>query len=241
MSEISYYKEKGYSEANGIIVPREGKSKMTYIMDFIRYFDDLFIYRFFTGLLGKPLLGLHGDLLIIEGSVLKNIDLDKASVAEDYVFAVELIRKKCKTWQSKSHISFLSANSLPDLAKQRKRWSQGMKENFNDSPILMKLAIIFRTIIGGLWTVGAITVLLIPLLGVAHLVVPAAVYPLEYVLKMVFFTIPAGIYIWIVYIYGIAKAKKWLYLILIVIFGILEVAPDFSNKRDEEFVVIDKN
>lgn len=65
--EIPYYEKKGYVAMNPVLVPRKGKSTLTYIMDFIRYFDDLMAFRFFTGLLKRPLIGLHGEFLTVRG------------------------------------------------------------------------------------------------------------------------------------------------------------------------------
>jgi len=58
--------------------------------------DDILIYRFFTGLLGKPLIGLHGDLLIVKGRVLKEIGFNRRTLTEDFEFASELIKRGYK-------------------------------------------------------------------------------------------------------------------------------------------------
>ena len=37
-------------------------------MDFIRKYDDVTVFRFFTGLLGIPYIGMHGEMLTVKGS-----------------------------------------------------------------------------------------------------------------------------------------------------------------------------
>jgi len=61
--EIPEYEKEGKLITNPIIVPRLGKSKISYVMDWIRNLDDKSIFRFFTGVVGKPYMGLHGELL----------------------------------------------------------------------------------------------------------------------------------------------------------------------------------
>lgn len=91
--EIPYYEERGYVAANPVLVPRNGRSSLAGVMDSIRHFDDLTTFRFFTGLLGKPLAGLHGELLAVKGEVLREIGYNNRSIVEDFRFAQELVRR----------------------------------------------------------------------------------------------------------------------------------------------------
>ena len=136
--ETPYYAEMGYVAMNPVLVPRKGKSTFTYIMDSIRYFDDLMIFRFFTGLLKRPLIGLHGELLTVKGEVLKEIGYSNPSLVEDFRFASELVKRNYKTWQSASRVSIKSPNSLADLLKQRGRWFKGLLRDWRHCPFLMK-------------------------------------------------------------------------------------------------------
>jgi cellulose synthase/poly-beta-1,6-N-acetylglucosamine synthase-like glycosyltransferase len=124
--EIPYYDEHGYVAMNPVLVMRKGKNTLSYIMDSIRLFDDLTVYRFFTGLLGKPLVGLHGELLCVKGEILKEIGYDYPTITEDFRFSVELIKRNYKTWQSRTKVSLKSPNSLHDLMRQRGRWFKGI-------------------------------------------------------------------------------------------------------------------
>ena len=47
--EIPAYEKEGAVAANGILLPRYSNNKITYIADFLRYFDDLTLFRFLTG------------------------------------------------------------------------------------------------------------------------------------------------------------------------------------------------
>ncbi|MDY6780544.1 MAG: hypothetical protein SV760_08390 [Halobacteria archaeon] len=68
--EIPYYEEKGYGAMNSVLKPRKGESKLTYVMDHVRFLDDLSVFRAFTGFLRRPYIGFHGELLTARGDVL---------------------------------------------------------------------------------------------------------------------------------------------------------------------------
>jgi cellulose synthase/poly-beta-1,6-N-acetylglucosamine synthase-like glycosyltransferase len=149
--EIPYYEKKGYVATNPLLVPRNGRRKLTYIMDFIRYFDDLMVFRFFTGFLKRPLIGLHGEFLTVKGGVLKEIGFGNHSLTEDFRFAAELVRRGYKTWQSASKVSIKPPNSLDDLLKQRGRWFKGISKDWRYCPPLMKATVGSRLLI---WVLG---------------------------------------------------------------------------------------
>ena len=223
--EIPYYEEKGYVAMNPVLVPRKGKSTLTYIMDFIRYFNDLTIYRFFTGFLKRPLIGLHGEFLTVKGEVLKEIGYDNRSLTEDFRFAAELVRRNYKTWQSASRISIKSPNSLGDLFKQRGRWFKGISSDWKYCPFLMKIVVGSRLLI---WVLG--------IFG------SWALSPLWFLFwESFYFAIPGGLCYWMTYLYGVGKSRKPYYFFLIPLFGIFEVSSVYTGLRQREFVVIDKN
>lgn len=222
--EIPYYEKKGYVAMNPLLVPRKGRSTLTYIMDFIRYFDDLMAFRFFTGFLGRPLVGLHGELLTTKGGVLKEIGYNNHSLAEDFRFASELVRRGYKTWQSDSRVSIKSPNSLGDFNKQRGRWFKGVFKDWRYCPPLMKAVVGLRLLT---WVLG--------IFG------SWALSPLWLLWESFYFAIPGGLYYWVIYLYGVWKSKKPYYFFLISLFGILEVASAYAGLRQKEFVVIDKN
>jgi len=107
---------------NGLVVPRLGRSRIAYAVDWVRYFDGLTRYRS-THLLGLPIYGLHGELLIIRGDVLKRLwPSMPESVTEDFMLAMFAIRHGIKTFQVSTRVSIKSPNSLRDLFRQRRRW-----------------------------------------------------------------------------------------------------------------------
>ena len=225
--EIPYYEAEGYVACNPRVVPRKGKSKFTYVMDFIRWFDDLTIFRFFTGLLGRPMLGMHGEALTIKGSILKKIGYANRTLTEDFRFAAELVTRKEKTWQSETVISLKSANNITDLCKQRGRWFKGIATDLEFCPPLMKLLVSARLFI---WVGGILgSWALLPMWFFWHD-------------SLMFYFIIGGAYPWIVFIYGILKTKQPLYYIpLIPLYGILESISFLFGLKQKKFVVIDKN
>ncbi|MCY0867718.1 MAG: glycosyltransferase family 2 protein [Desulfurococcus sp.] len=223
--EIPYYESKGYVAGNGVLLPRPGRSKISYAMDWIRYMDDLTLYRFFTGLLGRPLLGLHGELLIVKGSVLKEVGFNTKTLTEDFSFAIELVKRKYKTWQSATRVSIKSPNSLKDLMFQRGRWFKGMIMDIKRSPAPMKLIVAFRSFT---WVFN---------LAVSILLFPVLVY-----LGLVWYMLPGSIYYLATYTYGVIRSREPYLLLLIPLFGLIEVSSRIYGLVEvNDFVVIDKN
>jgi cellulose synthase/poly-beta-1,6-N-acetylglucosamine synthase-like glycosyltransferase len=222
--EIPYHEKMGYVAMNPILVPRKGKSTITYIMDSIRYFDDLTSFKFFTGLIKRPLIGLHGELLVVKGSILKEIGFNKHSLTEDFRFASELCRRGYKVWQSSTHVSVKSPNCINDLMKQRGRWFIGVVNDWKHSPPLMKAIVGLRMLI---WVFG--------IFG------SWALSPLWHFWKAFYFALPGGIFYWVMYTYGVIKSRKMCYFLLIPIFGIIETLSIYKGLKQKKFVVIDKN
>jgi cellulose synthase/poly-beta-1,6-N-acetylglucosamine synthase-like glycosyltransferase len=223
--EIPVYEKLGYVAANGVLVPRPGKSTTAYIMDWIRFVDDFFFFRFFTGLLGRPLLGLHGDLLIVKGVVLREIGFSKRTLTEDFEFAKELVKRGYKTWQSSTKVSIKSPNSVRDLISQRGRWFKGVVNGMRGSPLLMKVVIVIR---GLTFVIGVLVLLLL---------LPAISY-----IGYFWFIVPASIYYAGTYIYGVYNSRKPHMILLVPFFGFIEAASRiYGLVNVNSYVVIDKN
>lgn len=212
--EIEWAEKNGYVACNGILVPRPGKSKLCYGLEFIRYFNDLTRYRAMTGVLNKPFFGLHGELLLVKGKVLKEIWLNmKESITEDFAFSIELIKRGYKTWQSKTKVSIKSPNSISDLIKQRARWVKGM---FYDSIRYKNFIVI--------------------LFLLTELFVNVSFLPIHILLNTVgIFGLIASLYYFFVYFYGTFKSKFPIFL-----FPFIEVLSCFFTFKIKRFVVIDK-
>ncbi|GIU72055.1 MAG: egghead [Candidatus Nitrosocaldaceae archaeon] len=222
--EINIYDRLGYVAANPILVPRISNSKITYIMDWIRYFDDLLVFRTFTGLLKRPLIGLHGEMLTVKGKVLREIGFKDKTLTEDFRFGCELVRKGYKTWQSNTKVSILSPNNIGDLYKQRGRWFSGLIHDVSTSVPLMRIIVLTRLIswilgIFGSWVFAILWILFEPF----------------------WYTIVGGVLYWYIYAYGVKRVGDWKFLFLIPIYGILESSSWIKGVGCKEFVVIDKN
>jgi beta-1,4-mannosyltransferase len=225
--EIPYYEKMGYVACNPVIVPREGKSKTAHIMDYIRRFDDLTIFRFFTGMCKKPMLGLHGEVLTVKGSILKEIGYHDRTLTEDFRFAAESIKgKKMKTWQSSTKVSIKSANSVHDLLNQRGRWFKGIATDLKFCTPAMKAIVGLRM---ALWILG--------IFG------SWALSPLWIFWNDgAYWFVIGGIYPWIIFFVLIIRNKQPLYYMLYIpLFGILESISPWFGLKQKKFVVIDKN
>jgi beta-1,4-mannosyltransferase len=225
--EIPYYEKMGYVACNLLIVPREGKSKTAHIMDYIRWFDDMTIFRFFTGICKKPMLGLHGEVLTVTGSILKEIGYHRRTLTEDFRFAAESIKQgKMKTWQSSTKVSIKSANSIHDLLRQRGRWFKGISMDLKFCTPAMGGIVGLRM---ALWILG--------IFG------SWALSPLWIFWQDgAFYFIIGGMCPWIVLSVGIIRNKQPLYYILCIpLFGILESISPWFGLKQKKFVVIDKN
>ena len=222
--EIPAYEAEGYAVANPVLVPRRGRSTLAFVMDFVRHFDDLMAFRFFTGLLGRPLIGLHGELLVAKGSVLKEIGFAHRSVTEDFRFASEVVRRGYRSWQSATRVSIRSPNSLSDLIRQRGRWFRGVCGDWKDSPLPMKAIVGLRLAIWALGIFGS-----------------WALSPLWLFWPTFLPAIPGGVYYWLMYSYGVWKSGRLRYFLSIPLFGVFETLPTcLAGLRQRGFVVIDK-
>lgn len=138
---------------NPVLVPRPGRSLHAYVMDHIRWLDDLTVFRLFTGVLGYPYAGLHGELLLVRGDVLKRVGFNRSSIVEDYAFGVAASRMGIRTFQTRTRVSILSPHSLRDLIRQRNRWWCGLKHEVPRSPPGFILTAGLRLF---LWRIGVI-------------------------------------------------------------------------------------
>lgn len=224
--EIPYYEELGYVAFNPILKPRRGNSTLAYVIDWIRYFNDLTLYRFFTGFLGKPLLGLHGELLGIKGHTLKELNFNSSSLAEDFSLAIELVKKNYRTWQSGTIVSIKSPNSLSDLQKQRARWFKGVLKDLKRAPNLMRAIVTIKSF---LWVALVLVIIVI---------VATNSYYNSFV---VFLIVLNSLYHWSAYMYGAYKSGKLRYFLIAPIAWVIEATSIFRAPTIKDFYVINKN
>jgi egghead protein (zeste-white 4 protein) len=149
--EIPHYEERGYRAMNPVLLPRRGRSVTTFMADHIRFVDDLSIYRLFTGVLGKPYLGFHGELLCARGDVLAEIGFDRETIVEDFAFALELVKRDVPVWQSATRVSILSPHDVTSFLKQRSRWYLGIARYLPKAPVASRVVVGARILT---WTVA---------------------------------------------------------------------------------------
>jgi egghead protein (zeste-white 4 protein) len=135
--------------AQGILTfPHElTPSKFCRLADSIRPADDLTRFAFFTGLLGTPLGGLHGEHLVIRADIEDEIGWDfPDTVVEDAYFAIEFaVKYPGRSTTLNSYSYGASPASVRDLLRQRRRWTEGLLHlAFNRRlPLLPKLPLVY--------------------------------------------------------------------------------------------------
>lgn len=124
--------DKGqYHAAQGILAfPWQlSGSFFSRLADSIRPADDLTRFYFFTGFLRKPLVGFHGEHLLLRSSIEDEIgwDFGPTVKVEDAYFALHFShRYPKKTTFLDSYSYGASPETIRDLIKQRRRWSSGL-------------------------------------------------------------------------------------------------------------------
>ena len=103
-------------------------SKFCRLADSIRPADDLTRFAFFTGALGTPLGGLHGEHLVVRADIEDEIGWDfPNTVIEDAYFAVQFsTRYRGRSTVLNSYSYGASPASIRDLIRQRRRWIEGL-------------------------------------------------------------------------------------------------------------------
>lgn len=230
LCEITHRERLGYVAANGILYPRLGRNVYTYILDFYRFLDDVTIFRGCQGFLKTPLIGFHGELLIVKGSTAKEIGFDRRSLVEDFSFSSEVIRRGYKTWSSSTRVSIQSPNTLKDFLKQRARWFKGIMLDLRCAPLKQKLFWSYRCLLVALSTFGSIIFMLLwitfSLLGRHYIpFIP---------------TFFVGSIYWIIAMFILPKASLHHKIIALFIAPVETIAPLYAL-RIKDFVVIDKN
>ena len=158
------------------------------LADSIRPADDLSRFAFFTGALGTPLGGLHGEHVVIRADIEDEIGWDfPETVIEDAYFAIQFSTRYPKRSTTLNSYSYgASPANVRDLLRQRRRWIEGLlRLAFNRRlPLVPKLPLlysIFTWSLAPLQFVGLALLISLRLGNRQHVpgqsVVPAAVEP----------------------------------------------------------------
>lgn len=118
-----------YDLAQGVLAfPHHlAASRFCAYADSIRPGDDLTRFRFFTGLLGRPLGGLHGEHLLVRASTESEIGWDFGRTkVEDAHFAMRFVARGHRSKALNSCSYGASPSNLRDLIRQRRRWASGL-------------------------------------------------------------------------------------------------------------------
>jgi len=117
--------------AQGVLTyPRAYSSNaLVWLADAVRPGTDLSVFRLWTGG-GRPLLGAHGELLLVRSDIESEIGWDYGrflSITEDANFALLFAtRHPGRSAWFAARCYGTSPESFRDLVKQRKRWARGL-------------------------------------------------------------------------------------------------------------------
>lgn len=233
LCEIPYYERRGYVASNPVLVPRRGDSVITYLADGIRWLDDVTVFRTFTGLLGRPYVGFHGELLTVKGKTLNEVTFNRESIVEDLVFANELVKRDDDVWQSQTRVSVLSPHNIQAFLKQRRRWYTGIVSHITD---VSRPVAVLSALRAGVWSVSFTgSMLIFPLL----LAFSTSFSPV----LAVFMTFGGVVYSSVVVYTAYKDSLKTVpYAVFIPVCALIEhIVPVYSLlKRNSSFVVIEK-
>ncbi|MGW5237872.1 glycosyltransferase family 2 protein [Monashia sp. NPDC004114] len=156
--------------AQGVLTyPRQfSSSGLVWLADAVRPGSDLSAFRLWTGL-GRPLLGAHGELLLVRADVESAIGWDYGrdlSITEDANFALLFATRhpgRSAWFPARSYGS--SPESFKDLVTQRRRWARGLLHVARNPAVPLRNRLLLRYALTS-WVVGPLQHVLV-VLGVA--------------------------------------------------------------------------
>lgn len=158
IASISEAANKGIHLGQGILTfPNNlSKSYLTTMCDSIRTGNDLGCFRFFTGILKTPLIGMHGEHLLIREDIENEIGWDFGkNLVEDATFAINFAeRYPGKSCFLNGLVRCASPTTVKDLIKQRARWFKGMRQIIKKIPWKSKIPILLKLTPWGLGVLG---------------------------------------------------------------------------------------
>ena len=255
VASIAEAAEKGIYLGQGILTFPNHLSNnfLTTLCDSIRTGNDLGCFRFFTGVLKTPLIGVHGEHLLIREDLENEIAWDFGeTLVEDANFAIEFSKRyPGKSAYLNGLVRCASPCSVKDLIKQRARWFKGLRQIIRKIPWKSKIPILLKLtpwglgILGNVIFVYSLSILLFSL-NYSFFYPSVTSYP--------FFFLAALCYSFVIYLYLVGLLinlkeeknilKKILYIsslpILLPILGLFEALGALYSFKTKGFVVIKK-
>ena len=142
-----FIEENKYDLAQGLLTfPHQlSPSWLCRLADSIRPADDMSRFYFFTGKLGRPLAGLHGEHLLIRASIEDAIgwDFGPFVTVEDAYFGLTFaMRFPGRSTFLPSRSYGASPSNVRDLIRQRRRWANGLTGLVHDKHIAWKAKLV---------------------------------------------------------------------------------------------------
>lgn len=249
--------------AQGVLTyPREFSSNaLAWVADAVRPASDLSLFRLTTGG-GRPLLGAHGELLLVRSDIETSIGWDFGrllSITEDANFALLFSHRypgRSDWFPARCYGS--SPESFADLVTQRRRWSRGLLHVAGNRHVPVRFRLLLAYALTT-WVLGPLQHVLV-VLAVAAILGVRYTAPVQQWL-LVPWALNMGVALWM-YLIGMrtntqvstqrVRARDWGALVLIPVFsfiegwagmlGLLEFVKDrLGVNRSELFHVIGKS
>jgi egghead protein (zeste-white 4 protein) len=219
--------------AQGVLTyPREfSGNRLVWLADAVRPASDLSVFRLTTGG-GRPLLGAHGELLLVRSDVETTIGWDFGrllSITEDANFALLFSHRypgRSDWFPARCYGS--SPESFADLVTQRRRWSRGLLHVACNKLVPLR----FRLLLGyalTTWVLGPLQHVLV-VLAVAAILGVRYTAPVQQWL-LVPWALNMGVAVWM-YLIGLrtnshvskqrVRPRDWCALVLIPVFSFIE-------------------
>jgi hypothetical protein len=96
------------------------------VADGIRVGDDLARFHFQNSVVHRPVFGVHGSFLMVNGEMEAECTWDFGSLAEDFEFSQDAWRRGFTSGRIHGIVREQSPVNLRDFLKQRRRWFLGI-------------------------------------------------------------------------------------------------------------------
>lgn len=219
--------------AQGVLTyPREYSSNgRVWLADAVRPGSDLSVFRLWTGG-GRPLLGAHGELLLVRADIESSIGWDYGrllSITEDANFALLFAtRYPGRSAWIRARCYGSAPESFADLVKQRKRWARGLLHVARNPVVPLRNRLLLRYALSS-WVLGPLQHVLVVLAVAALLGVRYTAPVQEWLLLPWALNMAVGVWMYMDGLRANVQASgrrvpvtMWLGLLLIPAFSLIE-------------------